>query len=319
MMKTLTIFTPAYNRAHTLDRTYKSMCNQTNHDFEWLVIDDGSVDNTRALVLSYLVDVFYVSDNEFYGNSKDATWLKVHYIYQQNQGMHGAHNTAYDNINTELNTCIDSDDYMPNDAVEKILDRWSSISEEERKLYAGLVALDVDSEKMEVIGTLLPTSKKSTTINAFYQNGGQGDKKLIYRTDVIKSVPKYPIFAGEKYVSLGYKYRLVDQHYELLILNEAVCIVDYQMDGSSHSMYKQYWTNPKGWAFSRKIEMQYTNSLTRKFLVCGHYVYSCIRSKNRYFLSDSPCKLLTFLSIPLGVLMYFYIKGKVKHNVTFKL
>ena len=318
MMKTLTIFTPAYNRAHTLDRTYKSMCNQTNHDFEWLVIDDGSVDNTRALVLSYLVDVFYVSDNEFYGNSKDATWLKVHYIYQQNQGMHGAHNTAYDNINTELNTCIDSDDYMPNDAVEKILNVWQELTDDEKQGYAGIVALDIRDNDHTVIGSELPTDRKTTTLGGFYERGGKGDKKLIYRTNVINGVPRYPLFEGERYVGLAYKYMLIDQQYELLILNEPVCVVEYQLDGSSHSMYKQYWNNPKGWSFFRKAEMMYGKGFKRKLMVCAHYVSSSIISSNKNFLRESPCKLMTVLALPLGFGLYLHIRHKIRSNANFK-
>ena len=107
--KTLTIFTPAYNRAHTIGRTYESLCRQTSKDFCWLVVDDGSVDNTKELVINW------IKENK----------IPIRYIYQQNQGMHGAHNTAYRNIDTELNTCIDSDDYMPDDAVEKIIAFWN--------------------------------------------------------------------------------------------------------------------------------------------------------------------------------------------------
>ena len=317
-MVTLTIFTPAYNRAHTIKRTYKSLCEQTNHDFGWLVVDDGSTDNTRNIICSLISDVEVISDTEFYGHSIDSPWLQVHYIYQRNQGMHGAHNTAYNAINTELNTCIDSDDYMPCDAVEKILGCWESLSAEDKSKYAGIVALDVADQTLDIIGDVLPTNKKSITINGYYDQGGRGDKKLIYRTEVIKSVPPYPLFEGEKYVGLGYKYRLIDQQYELLILNEPVCIVEYQLDGSSHGMYKQYWNNPKGWMFTRKFEMPYIKDWKRKVLVCAHYVFCCIRCKKVNVLSDSPNKFLTFLTIPLGCIMYAYIWYKVKYNKNFK-
>ncbi len=93
-MKTLTIFTPAYNRAHTIGRTYESLCRQTSRDFEWLVVDDGSSDNTAELVRGWIAEADF----------------PIRYIRQENQGMHGAHNTAYANIHTELNVCIDSDD-----------------------------------------------------------------------------------------------------------------------------------------------------------------------------------------------------------------
>ena len=317
-MNTLTIFTPAYNRAHTIERTYRSLCGQTSHDFEWLVIDDGSVDNTRSLVLSYLDEVDHVNENEFYGNSKDAPWLKVHYIYQQNQGMHGAHNTAYENIKTELNTCIDSDDYMPDDAVEKILSAWKALSDDEKQNYAGMIALDIRDNDLSIIGTELPTDRKSTTLGGFYERGGKGDKKLIYRTDVINSVSKYPLFEGERYVGLAYKYMLIDQKYELLILNEPVCIVEYQMDGSSHSMYKQYWNNPKGWSFFRKAEMMYRKGFKRKLMVCAHYVSSSIISSNKNFLRESPCKLMTVLALPFGFGLYLHIRQKIRSNANFK-
>ena len=112
-MPTLTVFTPLYNRKDTLKRTYESLCRQTCKDFEWLIIDDGSTDNPYKEIEEWIR-----RDNGF----------KIRYIYKENGGMHTAHNTAYENINTELNTCIDSDDYMPDDAVEKILNCWKSKS-----------------------------------------------------------------------------------------------------------------------------------------------------------------------------------------------
>ena len=317
-MKILTVFTPAYNRAHTIERTYKSLCVQTSKDFEWLIIDDGSTDNTRDLIMSFLTDISIINDNEVYGNSKDAPWLRVHYIYQQNQGMHGAHNTAYDVIQTELNTCIDSDDYMPYDAVEKILKAWYALSDEERRNYAGIIALDVNDKDLSLIGTRLPADCKGTTLSGFYERGGRGDKKLIYRTDVINSVPRYPLFEGERYVGLAYKYMLIDQQYELLILNEPVCVVEYQLDGSSYNMYKQYWNNPKGWSFYRKTEMLYCKGFKRKLMVCAHYVSSSIISSNKNFLRESPCKIFTLLALPIGGLLYLYIRNKVNSNSLYK-
>lgn len=292
MMKTLTIFTPAYNRAKTLSRTYESLLAQTCKDFCWLIVDDGSKDNTRELVNGWIAE----------GK------MPIRYIYQDNQGMHGAHNTAYRNIDTELNTCIDSDDYMPADAVEKIVNFWKAKGSER---VAGIIGLDYTTDG-KLIGTKFPEDMPTTTLCGFYERGGKGDKKLVYRTDVIKQYPEYPIFEGEKYVSLGYKYQLIDQDYQLLTLNEPLVMVDYQPDGSSFSMYKQYWNNPKGFAFIRKMDMKYSHSLKRQFEVCIHYVSSSFISRNKYFISESPKKLLTILAIPAGYLLYHLIKHKVK-------
>ncbi len=292
---TLTIFTPTYNRAHTLVRTYESLCRQTSKDFEWLIVDDGSTDNTKELVESWIL----------YNK------ISIRYIYQQNQGMHGAHNTAYKNIKTELNTCIDSDDFMPDDAVEKIINFWNSQSKEIKLRTAGIIGLD-QTEDGKIIGCGFPRGLKETTLQGFYAFGGSGDKKLVYRTEVIKSYPEYPLFEGERYVGLAYKYMLIDQDYNLLILNEPLVTVEYQLDGSSYNMYLQYWKNPKGFSFFRKTEMVCALTLKRKFVSCVHYVASSMISKNRKFLSESPLKIMTFFAIPFGVLWYFFIRRKVQ-------
>ena len=292
-MKTLTVFTPAYNRAYTIHLCYESLCRQTCKDFVWLVVDDGSTDNTKALIEAWLKE-----DNGF----------EIKYVYKQNGGMHTAHNTAYENIDTELNICIDSDDYMTDDAVEKIVNLWQEKGEEK---YAGIIALDC-LQSGEIIGTELEADRETTTLKDYYLRGGKGDKKLIYRTDVMKKYPPYPEFEGEKYVSIAYKYYLADEDYSLLILNEPVCVVEYQTDGSSTNMYRQYLRNPKGFAFIRKVDMQKADNLKELFRCTTHYVSSSIISKNRHFIKESPKKAATVLSIPFGAALTVYIKHKSK-------
>ena len=132
-MQTLTVFTPAYNRAHTIGRTYKSLCSQKCKDFVWLIVDDGSTDNTAELVKDWMS-----KDNGF----------EIQYIYKENGGMHTAHNVAYRNIHTELNTCIDSDDALSENAVEKIINKWNQIKS---RGYAGIIALDANMNTGKVI------------------------------------------------------------------------------------------------------------------------------------------------------------------------
>ena len=280
-MEKLTVFTPAYNRAHTLPRTYDSLLNQKCKDFIWLIIDDGSKDNTRELV-----EEWQKRDNGFV----------IEYIYKENGGMHTAHNTAYENIRTELNVCIDSDDCMDDNAVQLILDKWESVRD---KGYAGIIALDADM-KGNIIGKGFPVDLKETTLCDYYAKGGFGDKKLIYRTDVINKYPPYPVFEGERYVALAYKYRLIDQDYKLSVLPEIVCNVDYQDDGSTGTMWKQYLMYPKGFAFWRKVCMQYPESKKRMIVDCIHYCSSSLIAKNKNYIKESPNKFLTVICTPLG-------------------
>ena len=290
-MPILTVFTPAYNRAHTLPRTYESLKNQTCKDFIWLIVDDGSADNTRELVSSWME------------TEKD---FEIQYIYKENGGMHTAHNTAYKNIHTELNTCIDSDDMMPSNAVELILNKWEEVKD---KGYAGIIGLDSDLEG-NIIGKGFPAELKETTLVGYYAAGGEGDKKLVYRTDVINQYPPYPVFEGEKYVALAYKYRLIDQDYKLAVLDEVLVNVDYQPDGSSATMFKQYLKYPKGFAFWRKVCMKYPESLKRIPVDCMHYVSSSLISGNKHYIKESPRKVMTILMIPAGYLLTWYIKKK---------
>lgn len=293
MNKVLTIFTPSFNRGYMLNKCYESLKNQTVKDFKWLIVDDGSTDNTRELVDSWI----------------DEGILDIKYKYQENQGMHGAHNTAYELIDTELNVCIDSDDYMPDDAVEKIIIFW-----EKNKSHnlAGIIALDA-YENGNVIGSEFPNSMKETTlfeVNNIHKISG--DKKLIYRTELTKAYP-YPLFEGEKYVGLAYKYYKIDENYKLGVLNEIVCIVEYLDDGSSKNMLKQYRNNPRGFAFYR-LENMKNSKATKGFIFkeCIHYVSSSLICDNEKMLRDSPYKFLTILSMPLGIILYKYIMKNVE-------
>jgi glycosyltransferase involved in cell wall biosynthesis len=292
----ITVFTPLYNRIDTLKRTYKSMCRQTSKNFVWMIIDDGSTDNPYEVISKWLD-----ADNGF----------EIKYIYKENGGMHTAHNTAYENIDTELNLCIDSDDYMPDNAIELIEKCWIDNRD---KGYAGIIALDYADSTKSVIGKELPKDVDSTTLMGYYNNGGFGDKKLIYRTDIINSTPPYPVFDNEKYVALAYKYHLIDEKYEMKILNECVCIVDYQMDGSSTNMYRQYMRNPKGFAFWRKEQMKHSVNIKQKFKACIHYVSSSLISKNKSFIKDSPEKFLTVVATPFGFILNVIIKKKSKNS-----
>ncbi|MDQ0253159.1 glycosyltransferase involved in cell wall biosynthesis [Evansella vedderi] len=295
-METLTIFTPTFNRAYTLHKCYESLKRQTCKDFKWLIIDDGSSDNTFELVNQWILE----------------NKVPIKYFYQENQGMHGAHNTAYELIETELNVCIDSDDYMADNAVEKILSFWKEYGCEE---YAGIVGLDATPEG-SVIGTKMPEELKESTLSNLYgKYKVKGDKKLVYRTELTRKAPPYPLFQGERYCPLSYKYILIDQQYPLLVMNEILCHVEYLEDGSSMNMIKQYKRNPRGFSFFRKTAMKFAPTYKERLRESIHYVSSNLMIKNYRYLFESPCKFTTMIASPFGILLYFYIQHTNKATV----
>lgn len=292
----LTIFTPTYNRAYTLNLCYESLKRQTVNQFIWLIIDDGSTDETKELVQKWIME----------------NKVKIRYHYQANQGMHGAHNTAYRLIDTELNVCIDSDDYMPEDAVEKITLFWKKHGSDK---YAGMVGLDA-SRDGRVIGTRLPKNiKVATYLDLYSKYKVKGDKKLVYRTELTRKTPPYPLYPGEKYCPLAYKYILIDQECPLLLLDEILCHVEYLRDGSSMNIIHQYKKNPRGFSIYRIVSMTYAGTLTGSIRSCIHYVSSSLISRDKYFLRESPKKLLTIACVPFGVILYLYIMNTKKATV----
>ena len=112
-MTSLTIFTPTYNRAYTLPRLYKSLCQQTAQDFEWLVVDDGSTDETQMLFNTWL----------------EEGKIPIRYITKENGGKPSAYNIAAKEAKGELFLCVDSDDYLVDNAVEKVLNNWETTDE----------------------------------------------------------------------------------------------------------------------------------------------------------------------------------------------
>jgi glycosyltransferase involved in cell wall biosynthesis len=244
-MKSITVFTPTYNRAHLLLRLYRSLCAQTSQDFCWLVVDDGSSDGTEALVRAWM---------------KEGV-IQIRYAFKPNGGMHTAHNLAYDLIDTELNVCIDSDDLMPTCAVERILARWRTASCD--STLAGLLGLD-EALGGGLVGTAFPQDGMIATLPQVYDTYKvRGDKKVVLRTDIVRALPRYPEFAGERLVPLGSLYTQVGWFRPFLCINEVWAIVEYQPDGSSATVVKQYFRSPRG--FRHEAVLNLSPGTTRKF------------------------------------------------------
>lgn len=296
-MVPITVFTPAYNRADLLKRCYESMCRQTNKNFIWMIIDDGSTDNTKEVV-----DLWMLNNNGF----------EIQYYYKENGGLHTAYNEAIEHIDTELCVCIDSDDYMPDNAVEIILDFWKKNGSNE---YAGIVGLDYTIDN-HVIGDLLPDKKSINLIDLLIgkYHIHNGDRTNVVRTELYKKVAPMISFKGEKNFSPHYMHLQISKNYDFLVLNKNLRYVEYQADGMSNSIFKQYLNSPNSFIETRKLYLSLPGiSWKFKLRQSIHLVSSgIIANKMIEVLKYIPSFGMTVLAVPCGLLLSKYIRIKAK-------
>lgn len=297
-MVPITVFTPAYNRADLLGRCFESMKRQTRKDFIWMIIDDGSRDNTREVVESWL---------------REPLDFELQYYYKENGGLHTAYNEAIARIDTELCVCIDSDDFMPDDAVEKILAFWEKYGSDE---YAGIVGLDFYLDG-KVIGDPLPEQK---TVNLIDLHTGKypivnGDRTNVVRTELYRKYAPMKVFPGEKNFNPHYMHLQISREYDFLVLNENLRFVDYQPQGMSNSMLWQYRNSPRSFAEIRKLYLSFPDApLKYRLRHSVHLASSCFLAGNGLrSLRESPRKGLAVLALPFGWALSCYVRMKVKN------
>lgn len=295
--KRITVFTPTYNRVHLLANCYKSLLKQNNKQFKWLIIDDGSTDNTKVIVDKWI----------------EENLIDIKYVYKENGGLHTGYNKAIELLDTELSICIDSDDCLSDNAIEIILNFWDKNQDSE---CAGLIGLDYDLNN-NLIGDRLPDVDKVDPM-LLLANNIKGDKKYVLRTEYYKAVAPMPVYEGEKNFNPHYMVLKLSAKYKFLVLNEPLCIVDYQVDGMSANIFKQYMNSPNSFAEYRRMIMSLPNTpFTYLCRTTIHYVSSCLISKQKV-ISNSPKKLLTILLFPFGLLLSIYIKKNAEKVIKVK-
>lgn len=292
MCAMLTIFTPTYNRAALLPRGFEALKKQSCKDFVWLIVDDGSTDDTPQVVDSF---------------RREDCGFEIRYIRKENGGLHTGYNAAIEAMDTELAMCIDSDDWVAEGAVEKLLTLWKQIKKED---CAGIVALDA-----------FPSGETSCTIaGSGYLNLNHydthrkwaGDRKLVIRTKLYKAAAPMPSFGREKNFNPQYMHYKIAQDYSFFVLNEVVCIVDYQDAGMSAGIFRQFVNSPNSFAEFRRMQMTMRPN-SRRFILKSaiHYDSSCILAgKPAMAVTQSPYPLLTGMLLPMGWVLAWYIRYK---------
>lgn len=284
--KRITVFTPTYNRGYLLYRGYEALKNQTNQSFVWLIVDDGSTDNTEELVRTWIAE-----------KTIDITYYK-----QENGGKQRAHNKGVELCDTELFICVDSDDYLAHNAIECFLKSWDSIQEKDK--VSGIVAMKGVSHNKPV-GSYLPRNVSYSSLDDLYKKlKFKGDTALLYRSDILKKFPFY-VADGEKFIGESFVYIQIDQKYNLYLLHEVLCICEYLPDGYTGNMRQLIKNNPSGYMILNRQAIVFSKTIRDKYLNTIRYLIGCILSREKHPIQNAPYKWLALLAYPPALLLYW--------------
>lgn len=275
--KILTVFTPTYNRAYILEQLYRSIQRQTFRDFEWLIVDDGSTDDTESLVKGWMQD-----GNDF----------PIRYYKQENGGKCRAINRALDLAQGELFFTVDSDDYLTDDALEKVV-RW------EKELPEGAAYCGVAGN----IGTAA-----NRTNNRLFEDGCfdgslldryktvDGERAIVFYTE-IHSQYKYPVFDGEIFMTEAVAYnRMAHDGYKMRFYNDVIWVFEYLDDGLTKAGSSLFLKNPHGYGLWLKEKAEFLGWSRKQFLKM-YYTFTCDLSPYYDIHTIAEC-----IGAPVGVI-----------------
>ena len=221
----ITVFTPTYNRASLLSRLYDTLILQTYKNFEWIIVDDGSKDNTKEVV------------NSFVAERK----IDIHFVQQENGGKHRAINTGVRLAKGELFFILDSDDVLPDNALELVTETYQPIKHDFS--FAGVSGIDGTFDG-RIIGSGLPVDfLDCSSVDIRYKYHIAGDMKEVFRTSVMKEFP-FPNIEGEKFCPEALVWNRIAQKYKLRFFNKVIYKVEYQPEGLTSNIVKVRMKSP---------------------------------------------------------------------------
>lgn len=234
----LTIFTPTYNRGYIINQLYESLTQQSVKDFEWIIIDDGSTDDTQDIIKNIVV-----SNDSF----------NIIYKKQQNQGKHVAINNGVKIANGELFFIVDSDDILTENAVERILYWRRDLPEG----YSGLGLLRADITSKKIFGKTFHGEIRDATSLDRNKYNIIGDKAEIYFTNILKKYP-FPVFEGENFLTEAVVWnRIANAGFKMRWINEIIYLGEYLSDGLTSSIDKRLINNFDGYTLYVKELISY--------------------------------------------------------------
>lgn len=223
----VTVVTPSYNRASLLSRLFNSLNAQTSYNFVWLVVDDGSTDNTRSVVEQF---------------KEQAQFFKIIYIYKENGGKHTALNVAIDYVETDLFFIVDSDDTLTPDAISTIEKDWQSVKD---RHLSGISYLRGYSKDKPIGDRFLKDHIVDSFNNMRVRHRVKGDKAEVWATEYLKRL-RFPVYKGERFLVESWMWVQVSDMADMLFVNKVIYLCEYLEGGLSQSGRKLRINCPNG-------------------------------------------------------------------------
>lgn len=282
----ITIFTPTYNRANTIHRTYESLSQQTCRDFEWLMVDDGSTDNTESLVTLWQQEASF----------------PIRYIKKANGGKYRAYNVGLREAKGELFFCVDSDDWLPTDSIERIMAYRDQLMQDPQ--LAGIVALK-EYPDHKLIGHEYITGLEQHSLYTLETMGECGERSLIFKTSIAQQYP-FPEINEEKFMTESVIYDRMEE-FKFIVSNDILTTCEYQQDGLSSDVRGLMLRNPSTYKlyFAQRIDLATT--LKERFtLALRYHAFRKICSHQHFNYSGAHKTIVALASLFTPLMVYYY-------------
>ena len=278
----ITVFTPTYNRGNLLNRLYQSLCKQKNKEFEWIIVDDGSTDETSSVIK--MIQDKHACEN-----------FPIHYYKKENGGKHTAVNMGVQKANGELFFIADSDDILPSEALQVVAEVWEQTKYDNS--IGGICGFDGDINDGSIIGTGFPKEvyllniELSNHINIGYIDATtrdvrfklkvDGDMKEVFRTSVLREFP-FPEINGERFCPEVLVWNRIASKYKLRHINKIIYLVEYQQDGITSAITRSRMNSPIASTMTYAEMLDYNISLKWKIRSAINYwrFKYCITNKS---------------------------------------
>lgn len=291
-MNNITVLTPAYNRGKLLQRLYESLCNQDCKDFEWLIVDDGSTDDTGERV----------------EQMKQIADFPISYHKKENGGKHTTLNYAYQFIKTPLTFIVDSDDFLTGDAISCVNETYKKYKNESDLCGFSFLRGKPDGGYLSTSGVPQDGMKESYVECRINRSIG-GDMAEVWYTHCLKEY-LFPEFQGEKFLGEDIVWVRMSEKYKMRFFNRVVYISVYLEGGLTNNRRKHNIKSPNGCVARAEVFLNSKSNMKAKIKAALQYqIYGRFadRSKGDLFQNTKQKALYIVCFVPAQVL---YIKWK---------